>query len=89
MPACFVTQQLRGSFIQVSRGCGSKIEYERARFACRQGPEKCPLIGRCDKNGCQAALPYYCGKSQKYMATANMWTNEYLFRFWATFCMKN
>ena len=33
------------------------MEYERARFACRQGPEKCPLIGRCDKNRCQAALP--------------------------------
>ena len=33
------------------------MEYGRAKFACRQGPEKCPLIGRCDKNRCKASFP--------------------------------
>ena len=56
-PACFVTQQFKEGEFKVSRGCGSEMEYQKARNTCRESPKTCPLISRCNGSKCVATYP--------------------------------
>lgn len=56
-PACFVTQQFKEGEFKISRGCGSEMEYQKAKNSCRESPKTCPLINRCNGSKCVATYP--------------------------------
>lgn len=56
-PACFVTQQFKEGEFKISRGCGSEMEYQKAKNTCRESPRTCPLINRCNGSKCVATYP--------------------------------
>ena len=56
-PACFVTQQFKEGEFKISRGCGSEMEYQKAKNTCRESPKTCPLINRCNGSKCVATYP--------------------------------
>ncbi|XP_074606250.1 uncharacterized protein LOC141859303 [Acropora palmata] len=85
-PACFVTQQFKEGEFRISRGCGSEMEYQKAKNTCRESPKTCPLINRCNGSKCVATYPIFCGKLQKRMIRASAWAYSYLLVLWSTFC---